>query len=267
MPQITILCLGDIVGRPARDAIRTKLPALRSRYGLDAVIANGENAAGGVGVDAQVAHELHDMGIDVITLGDHTWHRKTAKELLVEHSKWIIRPANFPPAAPGRGWTILESAAAGWKIGVINLLGRVFMNSPLDCPFRAASEILASELNGCAIVVVDMHAEATSEKGALAHYLDGRVSLVVGTHTHVQTADECILSGGTGFITDLGMCGPQQSVIGMDADAAVNRFISGVGIPYDIAKAGAVLQGIIAQIDCQSGKTLELERLKVLSSE
>ena len=264
--SINILCVGDVVGRPGREALCAELSRLKAQYELNLVIANAENAAGGVGVDAQVAHELHSAGVDVLTLGDHTWHRKPAKSLLDEHPEWIIRPANYPPGAPGRGWTIWRPQSDAPGIGVLNLLGRVFMNSPLDCPFRAADEIISGPLKDCRVIVVDMHAEATSEKNALAHFLDGRVSLVVGTHTHVQTSDERILAGGTGMITDLGMCGPEPSVIGMDVSTAIGRFMSGVNIPYTVAAEVGVVQALMAQIDTSSGKCQRLERIRMRHS-
>ena len=258
--SLHVLCLGDIVGRPGRAACRTALPVLRRTLGVDLVIANAENASGGVGIDSESAQEIHAAGADVLTLGDHTYQRKEIKQFLDEQADWCIRPANYPEGAPGRGWTVVR-AGEPLKIGVFNLLGRVFFNTPLDCPFRCAEKILAGPLSGCGVRILDLHAEATSEKVAMGRFLDGRVSVVAGTHTHVQTADEQILPGGTGYLTDLGMCGSRDGVIGMDAETALARLVSGVPQSYKIASGAAVLTGLLAEIDPQSGKTLKIERI------
>lgn len=256
---LTLLCLGDVVGRPGRSAVQTRLRSLREARGVDLAIVNGENASGGVGIDPETAREIRGAGADIVTLGDHTWQRREAHPFLEEHSSWCIRPANYPAGAPGRGWATLE--VKGIRVGVMNLLGRVFLNFPLDCPFRTADALLAGPLKGCAVIVCDMHAEATSEKMAMARHLDGRATLVFGTHTHVQTADEQILAGGTGFITDLGMCGGRESIIGMDVETAMKRFLTGLPHAYKIGRGSPTVNGIIATIDPGARRTLSIERV------
>ena len=259
--MVNFLCLGDVVGRPGRSGLRQGVKTLREKYAVDFVIANGENAAGGLGIDGKVAEEIHSSGVDVITLGDHAWQKKDARLCLDMYSDWLIRPANYPPGAPGKGCAVLHSKE-GVRVGVLNLQGRVFMNGALDCPFRVGEQLLREKLAQCQCVVCDIHAEATSEKNALGRYFDGRISLMVGTHTHVQTADEQVLPGGTGYISDLGMCGSLEGVIGMDCRVAIDRFISGIPSSYEIASGPPVLQGIVAEVDPGSGKTLRIERVR-----
>lgn len=255
---LTIICLGDVVGRPGRKAVASVLGRIREERAADLCIVNGENASGGIGLDPGGALELQTAGAQIITLGDHTWKIPELRPYLDHNSSTCIRPANYPDGAAGRGWAIWEGPG-GCKVGVMNLIGRVFFNTPLDCPFRAADEILAGPLKGCDITVCDFHAEATSEKYGMGRYLDGRVSLVVGTHTHVQTSDAHILPGGTAYITDLGMCGVPESVIGMDSKTAITRFVSGIPSSYKIAKGAARLHGIAATIDIKSGKGISIE--------
>lgn len=256
-----VAVFGDVVGKAGRAALRREIRPLRAERGLDLVIANGENASGGVGFDEECASELLSLGIDVVTLGDHTWHRKGVGEVLDARAATCVRPANYPSGAPGRGFLIWKGER-GVSVGVFNLLGRVFLNTPLDCPFRKADELLAGPLAGCDLTVCDFHAEATSEKVAMGRYLDGRATLVVGTHTHVQTADEQILPSGTGYLTDLGMCGPEDSVIGMDRDAATARFLTGRPSSYKVGKGDAVLSGLLAEIDLESRRVVKLERVR-----
>lgn len=257
--NIKILVLGDVVGRPGRTAIRERLRSLRERVGADLVIVNGENASGGVGIEGESAREIRAAGADVITLGDHTWQRKEAKQLLEDHRDWIIRPANYPEGAPGRGWTIVE--VRGIKVGIFNLLGRVFISAPLDCPFRSAEKIVGTALKDCPIKVLDMHAEATSEKIAMSHHLDGKISLQVGTHTHVPTADERICPHGTASITDLGMCGSEDGVIGMDASVALARFMTGMNHAYQVSAGNALLRGVVCEVDAMTGRAVSIERV------
>ncbi len=258
-----ILCLGDVVGRPGRQVLKQCLQLLVQRCCADLVVVNGENSAGGLGISQSTAEEIRHSGADVITLGDHTWQKKESHAYINSHSDWIIRPANYPPGAPGRGWTIVQAKNQNQtKIGVFNLLGRVFMNFPLDCPFRTADSLLAEELRDCAVIIGDVHAEATSEKVALGRYLDGRVSLIFGTHTHVQTADESILSGGTAYISDVGMTGCLDGVIGMNAAIATKRFLSGMPLAYEVAEGPGTMQGVLADIDIATGKALSIERVK-----
>lgn len=259
MQNFRILCLGDVVGRPGRHALKSVVPRLRQEFNLDCVIANGENAAGGTGIDAACADEIRSYGVDVITLGDHTWQKKEFRKYLDTNAEFCIRPANYPQAAPGRGWTTLE--VRGVKIGVMNLIGRVFMNIPLDCPFRTADELLREPLKACDLVMCDMHAEATSEKIAMGRYLDGRAHFVVGTHTHVQTADNQILKGGTAYLTDLGMCGGFEGVIGMDAQVAIDRFLTGIPFSYEVTKGDCMVCGAVAEIDLETKRAISVERV------
>jgi metallophosphoesterase (TIGR00282 family) len=229
---------------------------------VDLVIANAENASGGVGLNPNCAEELRAAGVDIITLGDHSWQHKEMRDFLSrDDTGWCIRPANYPAGVPGKGVTVWKHTD-GAEVGVMNLLGRVFLSGLLDCPFKAADQIIISELAACAVRICDFHAEATSEKLALGHMLDGRVSLIFGTHTHVQTADERISMQGTGIISDLGMCGPSDGVIGMDSEVALKRFISGLPHAYKLAKGRPVVQGLEAVIDISSGKCLELRRIR-----
>ncbi|MFA5388567.1 MAG: TIGR00282 family metallophosphoesterase, partial [Candidatus Omnitrophota bacterium] len=236
-----ILLIGDIVGSPGRDAVKKIVPKLRREKSIDFVIANAENAAGGSGITPEIADELLQNKVDVITSGDHIWKKKEIYDRLSK-DKRILRPANYPEGCPGSGMTV-ASAGTGKKIAVINLLGRVFMH-PIDCPFTAAErEIRNVDRRETNIILVDIHAEATSEKIAMARFLDGRVSAVFGTHTHVQTADEKIFPQGTAYITDLGMTGPQDSVIGRRHDAIVEHFITLMPKKFEVADKDVELQG------------------------
>lgn len=218
-----LLFMGDIVGRSGRDALVAELPALRRELGLDFVVINGENAAGGFGITAAICDDIFDAGADVITLGNHSWDQREAL-VHIEREPRLIRPANYPAGTPGRGATLVE-AQSGARVLVVNALGRVFMEA-LDCPFEAVDkQISACPLGEAAdAIIIDVHAEATSEKMAMGHFCDGRVSLVVGTHSHVPTADAQVLPGGTAYQTDAGMCGDYNSVIGMEKDEPLNRF-------------------------------------------
>lgn len=256
---MNVLFIGDIVGSPGRQAIKKLLPELKKEYRLDFVIANAENAAGGSGITRKVAEELFSAGVSVLTSGDHIWKKSEITELINEEER-ILRPVNFPEQAPGRGQAIFK-VRDNLKIGVINAQGRVFMH-PLDCPFRAsrrAQEALAKETK---IIIVDMHAEATSEKVALGWYLDGLVSAVLGTHTHVQTADEKILPQGTAFIADAGMTGPQDSVIGRKVPDVLERFITGVPVRFEVAQENIQLHGVVLDIDEETGKARSIVRIQ-----
>ncbi len=257
---LKILVFGDIVGEPGRIAIAQHLPALKAEYKPDLVVANGENVAGGLGIEGKTARELRTLGIDIITLGDHTWQRKEIKGFLPDNSSWIIRPQNYPSGAPGRGWTVWNSAA-GVRVGVANVMGRVFLNIPLDCPFRAMEGLLEGPLAECDLVIVDMHAEATSEKIAMGRFLDGKVAAVYGTHTHVQTSDQALLPKGTAYITDLGMCGSIDGVIGMDAETAIRRFVSGVNESYKIGSGRVGVSGIYLELDPKAKSAIKIERI------
>ncbi len=246
-----ILYLGDIVGRPGRRAVCSRLPELREEYGLDLVLANAENASGGLGLNQKNARQLHRAGLAVLTSGNHIWRYKEIMPFL-EETDWLLRPANYPPRVPGRGYTVLETA--GVRIAVLNIQGRVFME-PLDCPFRTADNALRDmQEQNPDLVLVDFHAEATSEKQAMRHYLEGRVTALLGTHTHVQTGDALVGSKGTGSITDLGMCGPWDSVIGMEPDPIIEGFKTQLPQRFSVAGGGACLQGAMLDVDTESGR-------------
>jgi metallophosphoesterase (TIGR00282 family) len=256
-----ILILGDVMGRPGRRAVREIVPSLIKKEAIDLAIANAENAAGGMGVDIKSAAELFSAGVHVLTSGNHIWKKKEIYPYLNEQER-LLRPANYPDGAPGRGWCSWENQH-GLNALIINLQGRVFMPNHVDDPFRCVDGLLKEHGRHSPVIIVDMHAEATSEKNAMGWYLDGRVSAVYGTHTHIQTADERILPGGTAFITDLGMCGPFDSVIGMEKEVVINGFISQLPRKFEVAQENAVLQGVIVDVDSQSGKAREIRRLRV----
>ncbi|MCL6622346.1 MAG: TIGR00282 family metallophosphoesterase [Syntrophobacterales bacterium] len=253
-----ILFVGDIVGSPGRRAVAELVPRLVDRFLVDLVVANGENAAGGIGITPQVAEELLNQGVDVLTSGNHIWKHKEIVPYLEEGDR-LLRPANYPPGTPGRGVTVVETAA-GHRAAILNLEGRVFM-SPLECPFRTADRLLAELPPDLRTILVDFHAEATSEKLALGWYLDGRVSAVIGTHTHVQTADERILPGGTGYITDAGMTGPLNGVIGMKKEIILERFLTQRPQPFKVASAQLQLQGVLLELD-ETGRCRQIQRLQ-----
>lgn len=242
----TLLFIADISGRPGRKAVAKLVEPLRERYDIDLVVANSENAAAGLGLTKPTAAELFDAGVDVITLGNHAFAKRDVYTLMDTEAR-ILRPANYPPGAPGHGWGIFETPK-GEPVGVINLMGRVFMN-PLDCPFRTANAVLEEMEDDTATILVDMHAEATSEKMALAWYLDGRVSAVIGTHTHIQTSDERVLPGGTAYLTDAGMTGVHESVLGLDKDTVIERFIKQIPGKFLLAEGEATLQGAVVRTE------------------
>ncbi|MDN5325763.1 MAG: 2,3-cyclic-nucleotide 2-phosphodiesterase [Moorella sp. (in: firmicutes)] len=254
-----ILMIGDVVGRPGRKAVREVLPVLLQEHRPDLVIANGENAAGGNGITPDTAGELFASGIDVLTMGNHVWDKKEALTLLEEEER-IIRPANYPPGTPGRGYNLFE-VKEGLKVGVINLSGRVFL-PPLECPFRLGRQ-LAEELRvQTRVIIVDFHAEATSEKVALGWHLDGLVSAVVGTHTHIQTADARVLPGGTAYITDIGMTGPRDSVLGVKTEIIVHKFLTQLPARFEIAGGVTQLEGVILDIDPSTGRAAGIQRVQ-----
>ncbi|MDP3790146.1 MAG: TIGR00282 family metallophosphoesterase [Candidatus Omnitrophota bacterium] len=253
-----VLFIGDIVGSPGRRAVKELVPKVVKKEKIDFVVGNAENAAGGSGVTPDIAEELFSYGLDVITSGDHIWKKKEILEVLdAEHR--LLRPANYPPGAHGSGWGVY-TLKSGVKIGVINLVGRVFMEC-VECPFKTAREIVDKIRKETPIIVVDMHAEATSEKIALAWYLDGMVSAIFGTHTHVQTADERIYPKGTAFICDVGMVGPHDSVIGRKAEQILTRFLTGLPTRFEMAEENVQLNGAIAVIDEKTGSALEIKRV------
>ncbi|MBN1380145.1 MAG: TIGR00282 family metallophosphoesterase [Deltaproteobacteria bacterium] len=255
-----IFFIGDIIGKPGRRAVAALLPGLIERYGIHFVIANCENAAAGFGVTKDVVDELFTSRIDVLTSGNHIWDKKEIENFIDDYDT-LIRPANYPENVPGKGSVVYPTSSVA-DLGVINLMGRVFMR-PVECPFRTADRVIDQLNEKTRVIIVDMHAEATSEKKALGWYLDGRVSAVLGTHTHVQTADECILPGGTAYITDVGMTGPFDSVIGIKKDAILKRFLTQVPNRYEVAKNDVWMQGVVIEIDEHSGKSLNIERINL----
>lgn len=253
-----ILFIGDIVGSPGREAIKKLVPLLKQELSIDFVVANAENASGGSGITAKVADDLFSSEVDVITSGDHIWKKVEIFELINKEDR-ILRPINYPSGAPGRGATVFKTKT-GVKVGVINVNGRVFMDA-LECPFRttlAACEELAKETK---IIIVDIHAEATSEKVALGWYLDGKVSAVLGTHTHIQTADEKILPKGTAYITDVGMTGPYDSVIGRRVEDVLTRFLSSIPVRFEVAQENVQLHGALVEVDEKTGKAISIIRI------
>jgi metallophosphoesterase (TIGR00282 family) len=256
-----ILALGDIVGRPGRQVVQQKLPGVVRDRKIDLVIANGENIAGGSGITQNLFNKLRSYGIDVVTLGDHIYKRIDIVPTLTA-SERILKPANLSALAAGRPFTVV-STNAGVQVAVFSLLGRIFMNLPADDPFAAANRVLDQLPESVRVCVCDMHAETTSEKGAMGHWLDGRVSLIFGTHTHIPTADARILPGGSAFITDVGMCGPYDSVLGRRKERVVKFMTTNMPSPFDVATADVRMCGVIAEIDEATGRALSVERLEV----
>lgn len=249
-----ILFLGDIVGRPGRTAVKQHLAAIRAELGADLVLANGENASGGLGLSAEGAKELFGAGVGGLTSGNHIWKFKDMPSYMQREPR-LIRPANYPPGSPGRGWMVLENPGLP-PVAVVNLMGRTYM-TPMDCPFRAADEILArldQERPDVKVRLVDFHAEATSEKISLGWHLDGRISAVLGTHTHVQTADARLLKHGTAYITDLGMCGPADSCLGMSVAPILRKFLTASPERFEVADGPVALCGALLDIDEASGQ-------------
>lgn len=248
-----ILAIGDIIGKPGRNAVKEILPGLCGEYNIDLVIGNGENAAGGLGLTPGTAEELFDSGIDVITTGNHVW---AYNELIpcLNSELAILRPLNYPPMNPGRGYLLKNNAL------IVNLVGRVFMGH-VDCPFRAMDQLLVQFEHKSIPIIVDFHAEATSEKVAMGRYLDGRVSAVLGTHTHVGTIDARILPGGTACVTDIGMVGPTDSVIGDDPDSVINRFLTQIPGRLSVGKGTVSFDAILVEVDQKTGKAIGIQRI------
>ena len=255
--EIRILFVADVVGHPGRDAVKAILPGLKKELAAHLAIVNGENAAGGFGLTAKIAAELKSAGADVITTGNHVFAQK---EFVPEiaHIQRVLRPANYPPAAPGVGSCVVE--AAGQQVLVMNLMGRIFTSDNLDDPFRAADAILTANPEP-KIVFCDMHAEATSEKTAMCWYLDGRASAVVGTHTHIPTADARVLPGGTAYVTDVGMVGPRDSCIGMDKDVVLQRFLTGVPNRFVVASGTVTFNSVLVTINGSTGRATSIQRV------
>jgi metallophosphoesterase (TIGR00282 family) len=259
---IRILCLGDLVGRPGRQVVHQKLPGLVRERKVDFVIANAENIAGGSGITTNLFHKIRSYGIDVVTLGDHVF-KKTDIVPTLGTSERIVRPANLSPGAAGRTHTVVPSNN-NVSVGVFTVLGRIFMNQmPADDPFAAADKVLNAMPKTVRVRVCEIHAEASSEKVAMGHYLDGRCSLIFGTHTHIPTADAKILPGGSAFISDLGMCGPYDSVLGRRKDRVVKHMTTNMPQPFDVATGDIRLCGALAEIDSETGRALSIERIEV----
>jgi metallophosphoesterase (TIGR00282 family) len=249
-----ILAIGDVIGRPGRIAVKTLLPTLRQQYGLDLVIVNAENIAGGIGVTPDTAGELIGAGVDVLTSGNHIWAQKEILPYL-DSEMPILRPLNYPPGIPGRGYITKR------KVLIVNLIGRTFMSN-YDCPFRAMDKLLAELEHKPPVIIVDFHAEATSEKVAMGRYLDGRVSAVLGTHTHVGTIDAQLLPQGTAYVTDIGMTGPIDSIIGDDIDKVLQRFLTIIPNRLSVGKGKTTFNAILVRIDDKSGKATSIERIQ-----
>ncbi len=248
-----VLVVGDIIGQPGRKAVHEVLPQLRRQYRLDMVIVNAENAAGGFGLTPAIAQELIETGVHVLTSGNHIWAQKDIIPNL-DGDMMILRPLNYPPGVPGRGYLITGLTM------VVNLMGRTFMND-IDCPFRAMDKLLGEIEDRPPVVIVDFHAEATSEKMAMGWYLDGRVSAVLGTHTHVGTIDAQILPQGTAYVTDIGMTGPADSIIGDDVESVLKRFLTGVPHRLSVGKGKPILNAVLVEVDENSGRAISIERI------
>jgi hypothetical protein len=255
-----ILFVGDIIGKAGRQAIQGVLEKVIADHKIEFTIANGENAAGGMGLTPMIAIEILDQGVDVLTSGNHIWAKKEIFPFLNEETR-ILRPANYPPRVPGRGSGVFH-LSNGRKVGVLNLEGRVFMKH-LDCPFRVGEKEVGFLSNETNIIFVDFHAEATSEKMAMGWFLNGKVSAVLGTHTHVQTCDDRILDGGTAYITDVGMTGPLGSVIGIRKEVALERLLTQIPWKFDVATEEVELQGVVIEVDSETGKSKTIQRIKV----
>ena len=282
--RVKLLFIGDIVGKPGRRAVNTLVPWLRDQHALDFVIANGENSAGGSGITPLIAGEIFDAGVDVITSGDHVWDQKEVMELLA-NEKRFLRPLNYPAGTPGQGSGVFEipvqntegrvtrvpnqetnqevrdSCNSSLRIAVLNAQGRTFMQPPLENPFLLAAEEVKRLCERTKIIFVDFHAEATSEKIAFGRFLDGQVSAVVGTHTHVQTADEQILPGGTAYLTDAGFTGPHDGCLGREIEPVMNKFLTGMPQRFEVAKNRVQLHGAVIEIDDATGKAIKIERV------
>jgi 2',3'-cyclic-nucleotide 2'-phosphodiesterase len=256
--MLTVLFLGDVVGEPGRKAVIARLPELKEKHALDFVIVNGENAAGGRGITGKITIELLRAGVSVVTTGDHIWDQKDIVSFLALEPR-LLRPLNYPEGAPGGGSIVLETAKG--KVGVINVQARTFMQPILDNPFRALETAVTKMRQETANIIVDAHGETTSEKIALGRFLDGKVSAVIGTHTHIQTADEQIFPGGTAFLCDAGMCGPVNSILGRAIEPIMNRFISNLPASFPVAGGEVRLRGALIEIDETSGRAVRISRV------
>jgi metallophosphoesterase (TIGR00282 family) len=256
---LTLLVIGDVVGKPGRRAVQVLLPRLREQHRADFVVVNSENSAGGIGVSPETADEILAAGADCLTNGNHTFSKREILPYFTTECR-ILRPANYPSGAPGRGMGIFP-AGNGRRIAVINLMGRTFME-PLESPFKAADALIAEARRQTPFIVIDFHAETTSEKQALGYYVDGKVSAVLGTHTHVQTADERVLNGGTAYLTDLGMTGPLNSVLGVRSDIVIQKFLTQLPVRFEVAEGPVLLCGAVIQVDDATGRAVSIRRIQ-----
>ena len=262
--MIRLLFLGDVVGEPGRNAVIQNLPVLKQELALDFIVVNGENAAGGRGITSKIAIDLLRAGAAVITTGDHVWDQKEFAPWLPTEPR-VLRPCNYPPGVPGAGSVVLETAKG--KIGVLNVQTRTFMNPGMENPFLAATREVDALREETKVILVDVHGETTSEKIAMGYHLDGKVSAVIGTHTHVQTADERIFPGGTAFLCDAGMCGPEVSILGRDPGAILSRFVTGMPVPFPVAPAPVRMCGAIVDVDQETGRSQCISRFQRLVGE
>src|SRR6201993_4377486 len=256
--MLRLLFLGDVIGEPGRKAVIEMVPKFKPAWGIDFVVVNGENAAAGRGITGKITIDLLRAGVAVVTSGDHIWDQKEVMSY-IETEPRLLRPANYPPGTPGKGSIVLETAKG--KVGVINVQGRTFMQPSLENPFRSVEEEVRRVRGETRIIFVDVHAETTSEKIALGRFLDGKVSAVAGTHTHVQTADEQIFPGGTAFICDAGMCGPTESVLGREIQPIIQRFVSSMPVNFPVARGEVKLHGLMVDIDEGSGRAMSVQRV------
>jgi len=259
---VNVLVIGDIVGKSGRKLVKDLLPTIKREKDIDFTIANGENAAGGVGITREIANELFNNGIDILTMGNHTWDKKDIFNFIQQEER-IVRPLNYPLGTAGKGSTIVK-LPNGIKIGIINLLGRVFLSN-LDCPFRTAEKEIAKMEEETPIIFIDFHAEVTSEKVALGWYLDGKATAVLGTHTHIQTADERILPNGTAYITDLGMTGPYDSVLGVKKELVIEKFLTQMPVRFEVAKGEEILCAAVIKVEENTGRAVWIERIQEFS--
>jgi metallophosphoesterase (TIGR00282 family) len=255
-----VLFIGDIVGKVGRVTVRALLPTVVDRYKIDLVIANGENAAGGFGITDKIVSEILSYGVHIITTGNHVWDKKEFISQISKEDR-LLRPLNFPPGVPGFG-SIIYPLPKGIKVAVINISGRVFMSN-IDCPFRTGKDEVEKLSAVTKVIIIDFHAETTSEKIAFGYFMDGKVSAIIGTHTHVQTADEKILPGGTAYITDVGMTGPYNSVIGIEKDMVIQRFLTNIPIRFETAKGDGIFSAVVLEIDEETGKANAIQRLQL----
>jgi 2',3'-cyclic-nucleotide 2'-phosphodiesterase len=255
-----ILFIGDVVGRSGRRVLQDNLASLQQTHGIDFTIVNAENAAAGFGVTKSIAADMLENGVDLLTSGNHIWDKRETLEFIIDEPR-LLRPGNYPPDTPGQGW--YRTHIGGVSVGVFNTMGAVFMHPTLDCPFRCADQVLDTYLADCDIVFLDFHGEASSEKMAMGWYLDGRVSVVVGTHTHVPTADERVLPGGTAYITDVGMTGCYDSIIGMQIEPSLKRFLHKLPERFEVSRGRGTLCGVVVSIDPENGRAASIERVRV----